>query len=161
MKNALKDESLNFEVDCSFDWMRIIVWRWKLKELQSNFKLLRRNYDYCQFKFSRRFFASIWNRKFPNIQPWKRKALENQMSLDSATHLFFSFLNSCPQSKHFSAASAGFPKVFQMWVRFGILPETKSKLALELAVIHFQYTFEPPMFLWNGTREPFQKNIIW
>ena len=69
----------------------------------------------------------------------------------------FSFLNSCPQSKHFSAASAGFPKVFQMWVRFGILPETKSKLALKLAVVHFQYTFEPPMFLWNGLREPFQK----
>ena len=59
------------------------------------------------------------------------------MSLESATHIAFPFLNSFPLSNHISGVPGCFLNFVQIWIRFGILPEIKSNLALKLAVVHF------------------------
>ena len=128
-----------------------------LKKLKANSNC----YDYCQFKFGIWIFSFNMKSKGSKHPILKKRSLR-KLNVPRLRHAsLFSFFNSCPQSNHFSAASACFPKVFQMWVRFGILPETKSKLALKLAVVHFAAHVWITNFLVKRTSwySPTKKNI--
>ena len=126
-------------------------------ESLKNLKAISNYYDYCQFKFGIWIFSFNMKSKGSKHPILKKRSLR-KLNVPRLRHAsLFSFLNSCPLSNHFSGASACFPKFFQMWVWFGVLPEIKSKLALKLAVVHFQHTFEPPIFLWNELCGTFTK----
>ena len=83
------------------------------------------------------------------------------MSLESATHIAFPFLNSFPLSNHISGVPGCFLNFVQIWIRFGILPEIKSNLALKLAVVHFAAHVWITNFLVKRTSwySPTKKNI--